>query len=100
MTLEEKVGQLFFVRCPADSALSDVSKYHLGGYLLFGRDTKDKTADEIIQTIADYQAAAGEIPMVSRSRTVTQLSAGVVSSPMVAKSTVTQKGVPISSWRR
>jgi len=64
MTLEEKVGQLFFVRCPADSALSDVSKYHLGGYLLFGRDTKDKTADEIIQTIADYQAAAGEIPML------------------------------------
>ena len=35
--------------------------------------------------------------MVSRSRTVTQLSAGVFSSPTVSKSTVTQNGVPISS---
>ena len=64
MTLEEKVGQLFFVRCPADSQVSDVSKYHLGGYILFGRDTKDKTADDLIQTIAGYQAAAGEIPLL------------------------------------
>ena len=31
MTLEEKVGQLFFVRCPADGAVEDVSAYHLGG---------------------------------------------------------------------
>ena len=54
MTLEEKVGQLFFVRCPADSAVEDVSTYHLGGYLLFGRDTKDKTANELIQTIQGY----------------------------------------------
>lgn len=30
MTLEEKVGQLFFVRCPADSAAEDVAAYHLG----------------------------------------------------------------------
>ena len=64
MTLEEKVGQLFFVRCPADDAVSDVSKFHLGGYLLFGRDTKDKTADDLIQTIADYQTAAGDIPLL------------------------------------
>lgn len=38
--------------------------------------------------------------MVSRSRMVTALSAGVFSSPTVWKSTVTQKGVPISSSRR
>ena len=36
----------------------------------------------------------------SRSRTVTQPSAGSVSLPTVWKSTVMQKGVPISSWRR
>ena len=58
MTLEEKVGQLFFVRCPAENAVEDVQTYHLGGYILFGRDFKDKTANEIIQTIASYQEAA------------------------------------------
>ena len=58
MTLEEKVGQLFFVRVPAENAAADVAQYHLGGYILFGRDTKDKTANEIIQTITSYQRAA------------------------------------------
>ena len=42
MTLEEKVGQLFFVRCPETNAVEDISTYHLGGYLLFGRDYKDR----------------------------------------------------------
>ena len=38
MTLEEKVGQLFFARCPSMHAAALVSEYHLGGYILFGRD--------------------------------------------------------------
>ena len=59
MTLEEKVGQLFFVRCPDGGAVEDVSAYHLGGYILFGRDFADKTADDVIQTIRTYQDAAG-----------------------------------------
>ena len=63
MTLEEKVGQLFFVRCPAENAADDVSAYHLGGYILFGRDTKDKTADALIQTIQSYQDAAA-VPLL------------------------------------
>lgn len=63
MTLEEKAGQLFFVRCPAENAVEDVMTYHLGGYLLFGRDTQNKTASELIQTIASYQAAA-ELPLL------------------------------------
>ncbi|MDY3691584.1 MAG: glycoside hydrolase family 3 N-terminal domain-containing protein [Dysosmobacter sp.] len=63
MTLEEKVGQLFFVRCPAENAVEDVSAYHLGGYILFVRDTKDKTANELIQTIQHYQDAAS-IPLL------------------------------------
>ena len=41
LTLEEKVGQLFFVRVPETEALTDVSTYHLGGYILFSRDMKD-----------------------------------------------------------
>ena len=63
MTLEEKVGQLFFVRCPAENAAEVVSAYHLGGYILFGRDTKDKTADALIQTIQSYQDAAA-VPLL------------------------------------
>ncbi len=63
MTLEEKVGQLFFVRCPAESAAEDVQTYHLGGYILFGRDTKDKTANELIQAIQSYQDAAA-VPLL------------------------------------
>lgn len=63
MTTEEKVGQLFFVRCPAENAASDVSAYHLGGYILFGRDTKDKTADDLIQAIQSDQDAA-KIPLL------------------------------------
>lgn len=58
MTLEEKVGQLFFVQVPDAEAVSDVSTYHLGGYILFGRDTADQTADSLIQTIQSYQDAA------------------------------------------
>nr|WP_325301478.1 glycoside hydrolase family 3 N-terminal domain-containing protein [uncultured Oscillibacter sp.] len=68
MTLEEKTGQLFFVRCPAENALEDVTTYHLGGYLLFSRDTQDKTANDLIQTIASWQTQAVEydtgIPML------------------------------------
>ena len=63
MTMEEQVGQLFFVRCPAENAAEDVSAYHLGGYILFGRDTKDKTAAEVIETIHSYQSSAA-IPLL------------------------------------
>lgn len=58
LTLEEKTGQLFFVKVPMENALEDVTTYHLGGYLLFGKDTRDKTANELIQTIASWQTAA------------------------------------------
>ena len=63
MTLEEKVGQLFFVRCPSSGAVEDVADYHLGGYILFGRDTADKTANDLTQTIQSYQSAAA-IPLL------------------------------------
>lgn len=63
MTLEEKVGQMFYVRCPDSQAIDTISQYHLGGYILFGRDFQDKTKDEIISTIQSYQEAS-EIPML------------------------------------
>ena len=63
MTTEEKVGQLFFVRCPAEQAVEDVGTYHLGGYLLFARDFKDAannwlTREQFTEKISSYQAAA------------------------------------------
>ena len=66
MTLEEKVGQLFFVRCPMENAVEDISTYHLGGYLLFGRDFKDGdnwlTKEQFLEKIQSYQDVA-EIPL-------------------------------------
>ncbi|MBO5253271.1 MAG: beta-hexosaminidase, partial [Clostridia bacterium] len=38
MTLEEKVAQLFFVRCPDTDAESMIAELQPGGLLLFGRD--------------------------------------------------------------
>ena len=57
------MGQLFFVRCPAEGAAEDVTEYHLGGYLLFGRDFQDAqgawlTADAVSANIQSYQTAA------------------------------------------
>lgn len=65
LTLEEKVGQLFFVRVPEADAAADVSTYHLGGYILFGRDFQDSagawlTRDAVVETVASYQSAALE----------------------------------------
>lgn len=63
MTLEEKIGQMFFVRCPKEHALDDISTYHLGGYILFGDDFKDKTPSDIKTTLSAYQKEA-EIPLL------------------------------------
>ncbi len=63
MTTEEKVGQLFLARCPDVNAAEDAATYHLGGYVLFGRDFEGKSRDEITANITSYQQAAS-IPMV------------------------------------
>ena len=90
MSLEEKVGQLFFVRCPETGAAEDVASYHLGGLLLFGRDYKDAsgewlTEDDFTSSLASYQAAAA-IPLFIGSDE--------------EGGTVTRAGTPTSSPRR
>lgn len=62
MTLEEKVGQMFVARCPKENAAVKAAEYHLGGYILFGRDLSGKTREEVVQDIRSYQEAA-EIPL-------------------------------------
>ncbi len=63
MTNEEKVGQLFFVRCPDVDAVQTVSDYHIGGYILFGRDFEGHTAEKVRMNIASYQSAA-KVPLL------------------------------------
>ena len=63
MTLEEKVGQLFLARCPAENAAQKVTDFHLGGYILFGQDFKDKTKADAAANIQSYQDAA-KVPML------------------------------------
>lgn len=63
MSLEEKIGQLFFVRCRKEQALSDLDKYYLGGYILFGDDFKDQTKSSIKTLLKSYQKEAA-IPLL------------------------------------
>ena len=63
MTLEEKVGQLFFVRVPAEDAAQAVAQYHFGGYILFGRDFQDKTREQVRADIQSYQDSA-KVPLL------------------------------------
>jgi len=68
MTLVDKVGQIFFVRCPEEGAVQDIYSYHLGGYLLFGRDFKDSEGNwltwaQLSEKLASYQKASA-IPLL------------------------------------
>ena len=62
MTLEEKVGQMFIARCPEAEAAAKAADYHLGGYILFGRDFTGLTKAQVIQNITSYQNAV-KIPL-------------------------------------
>lgn len=77
MTLEEQVGQLFLVRCNAETALEDIANYHLGGLVLFGVDFEQETPGSVTQTIAAYQEAA-KVPLLiavdEEGGTVTRVS--------------------------
>lgn len=68
MTIEEKVGQLFFARCPAADQTELIARYHPGGYILFTRDFKNAdeewlTEEEFLAKIESYQAAS-TIPLL------------------------------------
>ena len=77
MTIEERVGQLFLARCNAETALTDIQEYHLGGFVLFGEDFEGQTPTTLRQTLSGYQAAAS-IPLLlavdEEGGTVTRIS--------------------------
>lgn len=58
MALEEKVGQMFIVRCPDIDAAQKAADYALGGYILFGRDFKDQSKEDVMGHIQSYQEAS------------------------------------------
>lgn len=63
LTLEQKVGQLFLVRCPKTEVEEAISQYHLGGLLLYDRDIEGETQASLREKIAAYQSAA-ELPLL------------------------------------
>ena len=62
MTLEERIGQLFLVRCP-EEPLEEIAEYHFGGFVLFGGDFEDETPDSLRNAVSSYQSAS-QIPML------------------------------------
>lgn len=62
MSLEEKVGQMFLVRCPED-AIEGITDYHVGGYVLFAKDFEDETKTSVVEKIALYQETS-KLPML------------------------------------
>lgn len=61
MTLEQKVGQLFFARGSDTLAVTDVQAYQLGGVLLFASDFTGKTAEQV-QAMTNELAQSAQIP--------------------------------------
>jgi len=55
LSIEEKVGQMFFVRCRKNTAELDLEKYYLGGYILFDENIKGQTKDTLKAAIESYQ---------------------------------------------
>ena len=77
MSLEERVGQLFLARCDDSVALEHIGTYHLGGYILFGRDFNNQTPESFRAKIRGYQEVA-KLPMLiavdEEGGTVTRVS--------------------------
>ena len=57
MSLESIVGSLFMPHHTSNS-LEDISKYHLGGLVLFGGAFKNKTREDILKMIEELQSRA------------------------------------------
>lgn len=63
MTLEEKVGQIFLVRCNPETAIEDIQKYNIGGFILFDANIVNQTKESLASTIESYQETS-DIPLL------------------------------------
>ena len=55
MTLEEKVGQMFLIRCNSLTAYEDINNYKVSGFILFDENIKGETKESLSSTIKSYQ---------------------------------------------
>lgn len=94
MTLEEKVGQLFWARVPSNHQIEDLQSYHLSGYILFGRDFEERSLEDIKALTKGCQAAA-KIPLLIGSDeeggTVTRISS-ILETPFQSPMALYQQG--------
>ncbi len=63
MTLEDKIGQMFLVRCPDSENLDLYLSMKPGGFIMFGIDFAEKTKEQVIDEINYYQGNS-DIPMI------------------------------------
>ncbi len=63
LPLSEQIGQMLLARCPSEEALSIISNFHPGGFVLFRNDFEGKSRDEVIAALASYQSASS-VPML------------------------------------
>ena len=63
MSPEDKVGQMFIARCPAENAARKAADYGLGGYILFARDFENRSPEQAASQIRSCQEASS-IPML------------------------------------
>lgn len=63
MSIAEKVGQMFIVRCPESDSAKDVDRFQMGGYILFDRDFNGYSRQNVIDHIKSYQQSS-KVPML------------------------------------
>lgn len=77
MTLAEKAGQMFFVRCPEKDAAELVTNCQPAGFILFAADFEGRTKSQVTEAIKSYQSAA-KLPLLigtdEEGGTVTRVS--------------------------
>lgn len=97
MTTKEKVGQLLLARIPLTNDLKTITDYHIGGYILFERDTKNKTKEELINKINEYQNTSS-IPLLiaidEEGGTVSRLNSNknIIDTPFLSPQELYKKG--------
>ena len=89
MTIEEKIGQLLLARIPEKEKIATIKNYHIGGYILFGRDVNNKSKSELIDEIKNYQNNS-KIPLLiaidEEGGTVSRLSSNknILTNPFLS----------------
>ena len=94
MTLEEKVGQLFWARVPDNHQIEDLQSYHLSGYILFGRDFEGQTLEDMKALTSSYQAASKTPLLIGSDEeggAVTRISS-ILDTPFQSPMTLYQQG--------